>query len=258
MRIAGRELEVVTIAGDLAKPPIVMLHEGLGSVSLWKDFPQKIAERTGCPLVVFSRYGYGRSDVLAERRDVGYMHDEAQHTLPALLHELQIERPILFGHSDGASIAILYAGNPAHAPLALILEAPHVFVEDLSVASIAEAKTAFATTDLPRRLARHHADAGATFRGWNDIWLDPRFRTWNIEGSLPRIRCPVLLLQGVEDEYGTTAQLDAIAGAVANTETVMLSPCGHSPHRDQPAAVLDAVAHFVAALTVPPLVRKTH
>ncbi|GAC1418163.1 MAG: alpha/beta hydrolase [Candidatus Velthaea sp.] len=250
MRIAGREIEVLAIDGEPAKPAIVMLHEGLGCVSVWKDFPQLVAARTGCRVVAYSRYGYGRSEVLGEKRDAGYMHDEADNALPELLHALQIERPILFGHSDGASIALLYAGNPANAPLALVLEAPHVFVEDRSIAGIGAAKTAFETTDLPQRLARHHADAHATFRGWNDIWLDSRFRTWNIEDALPGIRCPVLLLQGVEDEYGTPAQLDAIARGVANTQTLMLSPCGHSPHRDQPGAVLDALARFVAALTV--------
>src|SRR6202163_31538 len=244
----GVRLETLRYDGDPALPTIVMLHEGLGSIGLWRDFPARLAERTGCSIVAYSRYGYGRSTVLREKREPDYMHREAEGVLPALLAQLGIVHPILFGHSDGASIALIYAGAHPAGVRALILEAPHVFVEELSVRSIAEAKTAYATTDLPAKLGRWHADVDATFYGWNDIWLDPRFRAWNIEPSVARVRCPVLLIQGDADEYGTTAQLDAIAKRVPVSETLLVPGAAHSPHRDAPEAVLARVAAFVAAL----------
>jgi len=174
------------------------------------------------------------------------MHREADVVLPALLAAANIERPILLGHSDGASIALLFAAAFPGRARALILEAPHVFVEDLSVTSIAAAKIAFETTDLPRKLARHHANVESAFRGWNDIWLDPRFRAWNFEDELEKITEPILLLQGEDDEYGTQAQLRAIEARVRDVTTVLLERCGHSPHRDRTDAVLDAIAAFVA------------
>jgi pimeloyl-ACP methyl ester carboxylesterase len=247
--VDGKRLETVRWDGDPARPPIVMLHEGLGSVSLWRDFPLRVHERTCCTVVAYSRYGYGRSDVLREPREPDYMHQEAEVVLPALLGELRLERPVLFGHSDGASIALIFAGAQPHAARALVLEAPHVFVEELTVQSIAAAKTAYATTDLPAKLARHHADPDASFRGWNDIWLDPRFRDWNIEAYAARVRCPVLLIQGDADEFGTTAQLDAIAARVPGTETLLVPGAAHSPHRDAPQLVLDRTAAFVDRIT---------
>ena len=243
--VDGKRLETVRWDGDPSRPAIVMLHEGLGSVSLWRDLPQRLCECTGCTVVAYSRYGYGRSDVLREKREPDYMHREGEVVLPALLAELGIERPVLFGHSDGASIALICAGSRPEMVRALVLEAPHVFVEEISVRSIAEAKTAYATTDLPKRLARHHADPGASFYGWNDIWLDPRFRDWNIEAYADGVRCPVSLIQGEADEYGTTAQLDAIAARVPQSETLLVPGAGHSPHRDAPDIVLDRVASFV-------------
>ena len=244
----GKRLETVRYDGDPARPAIVMLHEGLGSVSAWRDLPQRLAERTSCPVVAYSRYGYGRSDVLREKREPDYMHHEGEVVLPQLLAALGIECPVLFGHSDGASIALICAGAHPDLVRALVLEAPHVFVEEISLRSITEAKTAYATTALPQKLSRHHADADATFAGWNDIWLDPRFRDWNIEGYADRVRCPVLVIQGAADEYGTTAQLDAIAKRVPASETLMVAGARHSPHRDAPEAVLTRVAAFVAAL----------
>ena len=244
--VDGRRLEILQIPACRADAPtIVFLHEGLGSISQWRDFPALLAERTGCGAVIYSRYGHGYSDPLDGPRDVDYMHREGEVVLPALLAQLGISRPILFGHSDGGSIALIFAGAYPDAACGLILEAPHVFVEDLSVASIAQAKTAFAATDLAAKLGRHHADAAATFRGWNDIWLDPRFRAWNIESSLVAIRVPLLVIQGDDDEYGTAAQVHTIANAVANTQTLFLSQCGHAPHRDRRDAVLDACASFV-------------
>ena len=246
--IQGRRLEVQTIPGaNPDAPTLVFLHEGLGSVSMWRDFPHKAAQATGCPAVVYSRWGYGNSDVLGAPRPVRYMHDEALETLPGLLGALAVREPVLVGHSDGGSIALIHAS--AHRVKGLVVMAPHVFVEDLSVKSIAEAKTAFVTTDLPQKLARHHADAARTFRGWNDIWLHPDFRAWNIEEVLPRVTCPMLAIQGFDDEYGTMAQLEAIAKQTGGPiELLRLANCGHSPHRDQPRAVLGAMSRFIDRL----------
>ena len=244
--VQGRSLEVKRIPGSSPQTPeLVFLHEGLGSVSHWKDFPERVAAATRCPVTVYSRYGCGNSDPLTEPRAVTYMHDEALRTLPDLLAQLRIENPILVGHSDGASIALIYAG--AHPGLrGLILLAPHVFVEDLSVASIAQAKTSFETTNLPEKLARHHRDPALTFWGWNNIWLHPDFRAWNIEEYLPRITCPILAIQGIDDQYGTMAQVKAIARQSAGpVEILPLADCRHSPQRDHPEAVLAAIAKFV-------------
>ena len=229
-------------------PTLVFLHEGLGSVSLWRDFVAKVAAETGCPVLVYSRYGHGSSDVLREPRAVTYMHEEALGVLPELLDSLSIRAPILVGHSDGGSIASIYAGAYDRVT-ALILLAPHVFVEEISVASIAAARVAFETTDLPEKLARHHQDVAKTFWGWNNIWLHPDFRRWNIEEYLARITCPVLAIQGYDDEYGTMAQLDAIARQVTGAVSLMrLANCKHSPHRDQPKQVLEAIGAFVDLL----------
>ena len=248
LTVRGRSLEVQRVAArNPGKPELVFLHEGLGSISLWKDFPALVAESTGCGVTVYSRYGNGNSELLAEPRAVGYMHDEALESLPELLAQLQIENPVLVGHSDGGSIALIYAA--VHGVRGLVLLAPHVFVEDLSVASIAEARVKFETTNLPEKLARYHRDAGRTFWGWNDIWLHPDFRGWNIEEYLPRITCPVLAIQGYGDEYGTMAQVQAIARQVSGpVEVLPLARCGHSAHRDQPDAVLDAITRFVATV----------
>jgi pimeloyl-ACP methyl ester carboxylesterase len=251
LTVCGRRLEVVRIPGRLAHAPeLVFLHEGLGSVSLWKKFPARVAEATGCPVTVYSRYGSGNSDLLEEARPVTYMHDEALHVLPELLAQLRIENPILIGHSDGASIALIFAGtrNDRANDLVrgLVLLAPHVFVEDLSVASIAEAKMRFETSDFAEKLGRHHRDAARTFWGWNNIWLHPDFRRWNIEEYLPRITCPVLVIQGHDDEYGTMAQVAAISTQVAGpVEALALPDCRHSAHRDQPDAVLEEIVEFV-------------
>ena len=248
--IDGHRLETEWIAPARADAPtIVMLHEGLGSVALWKDFPRKLAEATGAGVLVYSRYGYGASDIFAEKRQPDYMHHEAKIVLPALLAHFGIAKPVLLGHSDGASIALIYAGTHPDGPAGLILEAPHVFVEDLSIASIEAAKHIFETTDLAQRLAPYHADPEATFRGWNDIWLDPRFRAWNIEEYLAAIGCPILLIQGENDEYGTRAQLDSIARSTPATEILLLPDCHHSPHRDQPEKTLARIRDWTLALS---------
>jgi pimeloyl-ACP methyl ester carboxylesterase len=227
----------------------VFLHEGLGSIGLWRSFPADVGTATGSSTVVYSRHGYGWSAPITEPRAVTYMHDEADVVLPALLDELAIDAPLLVGHSDGASIALLHAGA-GHAVRGLVLLAPHVFVEDCTIEAIAAARDAYATTDLAAKMARHHRDADATFRGWNDIWLDPAFRSWNIEERLAAITVPVLLIQGADDQYGTLAQLDAIERGVRGPDDRLVLPgVGHAPHLDAPDATVAAVAAFVNDLS---------
>jgi pimeloyl-ACP methyl ester carboxylesterase len=246
--VNGKRLETVLYGPVGANATVVMLHEGLGSVAMWKDFPERVAEATGCGVLVYSRYGHGKSERLAEKRSVDFMHHEAKVVLPELLRQFEIERPILLGHSDGASIALIYAGTWPAQVRALILEAPHVFVEDLGIRSIAAIRKLYEASDLRQRLARYHDHADETFRGWNDIWLDPQFRDWNIEEYLAAISCPTLVIQGEDDEYGTLAQVQTIQRRMPSTQTLILPRCGHSPHRDQPSLTLDAISRFVATL----------
>jgi pimeloyl-ACP methyl ester carboxylesterase len=222
-----------------------MLHEGLGCVAMWRDFPQRLAATTGCRVIAWSRAGYGHSHPCAEARTPRYMHREALEALPALLGELKIERPLLFGHSDGGSIALIFAGAFPALPAGVVVLAPHEFVEEITLAGIREARTAWATSDLPHKLGRYHADVGRVFADWNDTWLSPAFRAWNIEEYLPAIRCPLLAIQGEDDEYATMRQIDVLAEQVPDTMLLKLSHCGHSPHRDQAAMVLWAVDNFV-------------
>ncbi len=244
--VDGHRLETLWLAPrDPGAPTIVMLHEGLGSVALWKDFPTALAERTSCGVLVYSRYGHGNSDKQAEKRAVSFMHREGEVVLPELLDKLGIENPVLLGHSDGGSISLIFAGRYPERARALILEAPHVFVEEFGLASIRAAKAAFETTDFRAKLARYHANVDETFWAWNDIWLHPEFQHWNIESYLDSIRCPVLCIQGEQDEYGTRAQVDAITARVPGAEFLMLPHCGHSPHRDQREATLAKIAEFV-------------
>ena len=244
--VAGARLEVERISvGREALAPVVMLHEGLGSVAMWRDFPHRVAHATGRDVVVYSRAGYGRSSAASLPYGVRYMHDEALTVLPALLDALGIARPFLFGHSDGASIALIHAGASGRPVRGLALMAPHVMVEDVSIASIEAAKVAWRSTDLRARLSRHHDDVDAAFTGWNDIWLHPDFRAWSIEDETRRVRCPVLAIQGEDDEYGTMAQIERIAELAPDVDLVRLADCRHSPHRDQPEAVIEALVRFV-------------
>jgi pimeloyl-ACP methyl ester carboxylesterase len=195
---------------------------------------------------VYSRYGYGQSSVLRESFKPDYMHREALEALPEFLRQLHIVNPILFGHSDGGSIALIHAGAAKWPVRGLILEAPHCFVENISITGIEAAKQAYLGTDLGKKLGRYHADPDKTFWGWNNIWLHTDFRSWNIEKYLPAITCPILAIQGIDDEYGTLAQIDAIAARAGGpVELAKLAQCAHSPHRDQPDAVLTAVGKFV-------------
>lgn len=242
----GHALEYKCIAGS--EPALVFLHEGLGSIGQWRDFPARVARATGCRALVYDRYGYGNSDVLAEDRvGVDFMHREALTFLPEILTELKIEKPILVGHSDGASIALIHAG--AHPVRGVAVLAPHVFIEDVCLNSIRQALRQFETTDLPRRLGKYHRDASKTFRLWADAWLEPAFRDWNIEPYLPGIDCPVLAIQGEDDEYGSMAQLDAIQRQVGGPcELLKLPRCGHSPHKDQPDRVLTSLTGFLGKI----------
>jgi pimeloyl-ACP methyl ester carboxylesterase len=226
---------------------LVFLHEGLGCVALWRDFPPRLAEATGLPSFVYSRANYGRSSASVPLpRPVRYMHDEAL-LLPELLRAAGISQPVLVGHSDGASIAILYAA--AHRVPGLILEAPHVFAEELSLRSIAKAREAYERGDLRARLARWHEHVDAAFWGWNGPWLHPGFRGWNLTGCLPAIEAPTLLVQGEEDEYGTLAQIEAIErGLRGRSDRLVLPGCGHAPHKDREAEVLQAMARFARSL----------
>jgi pimeloyl-ACP methyl ester carboxylesterase len=247
LSVDGRRIEYRIVEPAVERGiDLVMLHEGLGSVSLWREFPEQLAQATGCRTLVYSRHGYGRSSPLDAPRRVDYMHEEARVWLPAILKQLGICRPVLFGHSDGASIALIHAASPGSDLAGIMALAPHVKVEDLSVSSIAAAKTAYLETDLRTRLSRHHADVDSAFWGWNRIWLDPAFRDWNIERLLPSIRCPILAIQGEDDEYGTMEQIASIARSAPDVKRLALPACRHSPHRDQPQAVLAAAQAFVA------------
>ena len=225
--------------GEPAAGALVFLHEGLGSIAQWRDTPAEIARETGLPALVYSRQGYGQSSPASVPRPLTYMHDEAAR-IP------YVPEPILVGHSDGASIAIIAAGEGHVRPRALVLIAPHVFVEDLSVASIAAARDAYEHGDLRARLAKYHADVDGAFWGWNRAWLDPEFRRWNLEAYLPRITVPTLIIQGRDDQYGTLAQVDAIERQLGGPhETLIVDGAGHAPFRDQPALVHARISDFV-------------
>ena len=253
--VDGEALQIETrwLRGPADAPLVVFLHEGLGSVSMWKDFPDRLCDTGGLRGLVYSRPGYGRSTPRphASRYAPDFMHRQARVVLPALLSALAVtEPPWLFGHSDGGSIALIHAATFPDRVAGTIAVAPHLFVEQLSVDSISATRRAYETTNLRDRLGRHHDDVDSAFWGWNDIWLDPAFRTWTIEPSLAGITGPVLAIQGIDDEYGTMAQIDGIAAALPRARLVKLPACGHSPHRDQPEAVIDASLAFIGAHTL--------
>ena len=248
---AGQRLEYEWIGPSAnAAPTLVFLHEGLGSRAMWRDFPARVASATGCGAFVYSRAGYGDSAPLERARTPSYLHDEAR-LLTTVLRTMAIERFILIGHSDGASIALLYAGSGATSgALGLILEAPHVFVEEITIEGIKRAGELYRSTELAQRLARYHGDqTNAVFWGWYDTWLSPAFRAWSIETCLPGVSCPVLILQGEDDEYGSKKQVEAILSQVSGSaELVMLPSCGHTPHRDQKTRVERAMVDFIRGL----------
>jgi pimeloyl-ACP methyl ester carboxylesterase len=228
-------------------PVMVFLHEGLGSLSMWRDFPAQLCAALGCRGLVYSRPGYGRSTPRgdAEHWAPDFMHRQALELLPAFLEAVGVQEPVwLFGHSDGGSIALIHAARrPEHTAGAMVL-APHILVEEVSVRSIELARRAYLDTDLKDKLARHHADPDSAFWGWNRIWLDPAFRDWSLESEIASIRCPLLAVQGLDDEYGTLAQIRGIQRRVPHTELLELADCGHSPHRDQPARLISRAHAF--------------
>ncbi|HVL77460.1 MAG TPA: alpha/beta hydrolase [Noviherbaspirillum sp.] len=233
--------------GESAHPVVVFLHEGLGSVSMWHDFPQRFCAAHGLTGLVYSRFGYGQSSV--RPRDAAlaprYLHEQAHEDLPALLRTLEIRRPWLFGHSDGGSIALLYASRfPEHVSGIVVL-APHIFVEENTVAGLRAARAAFENGTLTQRLARHHRDVDSVFHGWNDAWLSPAFHGWNIEAEVARIRCPVLAVQGENDEYATLEQIEGIRRLCPQTRLLVLPGCGHIPHRERAEEVIDAAGAFI-------------
>lgn len=248
----GRRIEYRMILGAAdARPPLVFLHEGLGSVGLWRDFPDKVSRRLGARALVYSRFGYGQSDGLQRKRAPSFMHDEALDVLPRLLDQLGIQAPLLIGHSDGASIALIHAAASGRPVRGLAVMAPHVFVEPVCVESIAKIHaTYFAKPDLKSRFSKYHANVDDAFLGWAEAWLLPEFRDWSIENLLGGIAEPALLIQGRDDEYGTLAQLDRIERGVKGPVTrLVLDKCGHSPHRDQEAAVIDAIVAFAQSIS---------
>jgi pimeloyl-ACP methyl ester carboxylesterase len=233
-----------------AAPTIVMLHEGLGSAALWGDFPQVLRAQTGAGVFVYSRAGYGASSPVRLPRPLDYMHHEALEVLPRLLDTMGFRRGMLLGHSDGASIAAIYAGGVQdHRVRALALIAPHFIVEDISVQSIAGIRTAYETTDLREKLARWHKDVDNAFHGWNDAWLDSKFRSWDITEYLAYIRVPVAIVQGADDQYGTIRQVEiAREECYCPVDVTILAGAGHSPHREAAGATLEAISEFANAV----------
>jgi len=252
LHLDGRAIDAAWWNRGSAREPLVLLHEGLGSVGLWRGFPAALAEATGRAVFAYSRFGHGRSAPASLPRHVDYMHEEAR-LLPRVLDEAGIGPCVLVGHSDGGSIAVLHAGGSRDDRIrGLALLAPHFFVEDLTIAGIEAAREAWRSTDLPARMARHHDDPAATFWGWNDIWLDPAFRSWRIEDAVARVQVPILILQGTADEYGTVAQLElaqAVAGCMV--ERLLLEGARHSPHLDQGPATIEAIRAFAERIFDP-------
>ncbi|HUH66744.1 MAG TPA: alpha/beta hydrolase [Syntrophales bacterium] len=247
-RLSALSLTPAETAAD--SPVLVFLHEGLGSVGQWRDFPDAVCASTCHPVLVYERWGYGNSDPLNAPRTPRYLHDEAFISLPEVLKQCKIENPVFVGHSDGGSIALIYAGRNPGRTRGIITEAAHVFVEDATLEGIKRAVEVYETTDLKERLAKFHgSNTDSMFRGWADTWLSPAFRNWNIEEYLPAITCPVLAIQGKDDEYGTPAQVAAIASQVSGPAVgCMIDNCGHIPHIQAGEKVLEEMVNFIHSL----------
>lgn len=247
--IDGQSLEYQLIPSERRdRPTLVLLHEGLGSVALWREFPARLAQASRCPTLSWSRRGYGNSVPLTAPRTASYLHEEALQHLPSLLAALAIERPVLIGHSDGGSIALLYAAAWPDRVAGVVVLAPHEFVEEKALLGIRLAGETYASSDWPQKLGRYHRDPDAVFRAWHDTWLSPDFRSWDITGCLSKITCPILAIQGEDDEYATMRQIECIAEAAPDVELLKLADCRHSPHRDQQRAVIEAIIGFVDRL----------
>jgi pimeloyl-ACP methyl ester carboxylesterase len=243
--VGGLAVEVVDLPapGGDAGAPLVLLHEGLGSVGLWREFPAQLQSATGRRLIAFSRFGHGRSSPPSRPRTPAFFHEEALEVLPELLETVGAEAPVLVGHSDGASIALIHAAH--HRVSAVVLLAPHVFVEEMCVTAIRETREAFVSGDLRERMSRHHDDPDAAFWGWCDVWLDPEFQSWDLEEEAGRLSAPVLLVQGAEDPYGSLAQLERIEARARGPVTRLVLPGGHSPQLEHGAEVAERVAAFL-------------
>jgi pimeloyl-ACP methyl ester carboxylesterase len=241
--VAGGELEVLDLPGGAAE--VVLLHEGLGSVGLWRGLPERLHDEAGARVVAFSRFGHGRSSRPPRPRTPVFMHEEARLVLPELLGELGIERPVLVGHSDGASIALIHAAE--HPVRGVVAIAPHTFVEDICVAAIEQTRERFERGELRDRMARHHDDPDAAFWGWAGVWLDPAFRAWDLRGLIGAIDAPLLVIQGADDAYGTIAQVEAIERVVPQAQRLIVAG-GHAPHVEQPEEILAAIVAFIRRL----------
>jgi pimeloyl-ACP methyl ester carboxylesterase len=246
VRVHGRRIEAVELGGHDGRRALVLLHEGLGSVGLWRGFPRALADATGRRVIAFSRYGHGRSETPPAPRTPRFFHDEARDVLPEVLQQVDAGEPILVGHSDGASIALIHAAE--HPVTGLALLAPHVVVEDITVEAIRQTRSEYEDGSLRERMARHHDDPDAAFHGWCDVWLDPAFRTWSLEGESERVTAPTLLIQGADDPYGTLDQIDRIEARVRGPVRRLVLPGGHSPHLEAPDAVVAALAAWSAEL----------
>lgn len=246
-RLSVECIEPIPHLMDVPGPTLIFLHEGLGSIAQWRDFPAAVSLATHLPAVIYERWGYGNADPLDQSRSVRYLHDEALQSLPKVLQQLQVDDAILIGHSDGGSIALIFAATWPEKVRGIITEAAHVFVEDVTVAGIREAVRVYTSTDLPQRLSKYHgANTDRAFRGWSDVWLSPAFRNWNIEEYLPGVRCPILVIQGRDDEYGTAAQVEAIVKKVSGpAEPLIIPGCGHIPHHQAREKVLAEMTRFI-------------
>ena len=252
---AGHKLRVRRLThpgndGQDSRPTLVFLHEGLGSIEMWHDFPEALLEKTGCNGLLYDRWGHGKSDPIDVQRTIQYVHDEALDSLPEVLKNSGVEDTILIGHSDGGSIALIFAAEYPASVRGLITEAAHVFVEEITLEGIREAVTVYQTTDLKEKLARYHdSNTEGIFRAWYETWLLPEFKSWNIEDCLPKIECPVLVIQGENDQYGTEAQVESIAGRVAGPATPLLIPdCAHIPHKEATDKVIKEMTAFILKL----------
>jgi pimeloyl-ACP methyl ester carboxylesterase len=254
VRAAGHRLRVRKLSrteshSQDGRPTLVFLHEGLGSIEMWHDFPVAVMGTTGCDALIYDRWGHGQSDPLDEKRTLRYVHDEALSSLPEVLRELKVDDAILIGHSDGGSIALIFAAEFPNLVRGLISEAAHVFVEETTLDGIREAVEIYQTTDLKEKLARYHGDnTEKIFRAWYDTWLTPEFKQWNIEDCLPKINCPLLVIQGEDDQYATEAQVEAIARQVAGSRSILIPNCAHTPHKEARDRVLKEMTEFILGL----------
>jgi pimeloyl-ACP methyl ester carboxylesterase len=246
--VNGRRLEFAWITPATSRPhalSLVFLHDGLGCLSMWSNFPREVVRATGCSALVYSRAGHGQSDAPTDVRRPDFLHAEARSVLPALLSERRIDRPLLIGHREGAAIALIHAAS-AFSVSGIVAMAPQIYLEERTIAALQQAQRVYATSDWSKRLAKFHRDADATFRGWSTTWLAPEFRQWNIESLLPSIRAPLVLIQGEDDEYATLDQLVAAARAVqGRVESIELQGVGHSPWKDAPHAVIEALQALI-------------